>query len=98
MKMRVGKPAAKIFAAFAAVLLAAAGAYAQNHVPKVEKVEPPSWWAGHTINPVRVLVRGEYLHDVFGPRGGPFEVSNVKVNDARTYMFFDLHVSPGTPP
>ena len=33
---------------------------AQN-LPKVEKVEPPNWWANHTINPVRLLVRGENL-------------------------------------
>jgi hypothetical protein len=27
--------------------------------PGVEKVEPPNWWAGHSINPVRLLVRGK---------------------------------------
>ena len=29
--------------------------------PVVRKVEPPNWWAGHSINPVRLLVRGERL-------------------------------------
>src|SRR6266481_9369997 len=29
--------------------------------PTVSKVEPPSWWASHTINPVRLLVRGKNL-------------------------------------
>src|SRR5262249_20630682 len=24
--------------------------------PEVLKVEPPNWWAGHTINPVRLLI------------------------------------------
>ena len=29
--------------------------------PEVVKVEPPSWWPGHSINPVRLLVRGKNL-------------------------------------
>ena len=27
--------------------------------PTVEKVEPPSWWPGHSLDPVRVMVRGK---------------------------------------
>ncbi len=34
-------------------------AFAQT--PSVTKVDPPSWWANHTINPVRLLVRGTNL-------------------------------------
>jgi glycosidase len=30
-------------------------------VPKVEKVEPPNWWAPHTYNPVQVLLTGSGL-------------------------------------
>ena len=29
--------------------------------PTVTKVEPPDWWVGHSINPVRLLVRGGAL-------------------------------------
>jgi hypothetical protein len=25
--------------------------------PRVDKVEPPNWWANSSVNPVRVLVR-----------------------------------------
>lgn len=41
------------------ILLACAGitASAQTNDPIVTKVEPPSWWAGHSINPVRPLAR-----------------------------------------
>ncbi|MCA1620956.1 MAG: cyclomaltodextrinase N-terminal domain-containing protein, partial [Acidobacteria bacterium] len=100
MKMRVGKPAAKLFAAFAAVLLVGASAYAQNHVPQVEKVEPPSWWAGHTINPVRLLVRGRDLRYVSLRAEGdaPFEVVNQTTNAAGTYIFADLRISPTAQP
>lgn len=42
--------------AASALLLAANPAFAAR--PVVSKVEPPSWWAGHTLNPVRVLMTG----------------------------------------
>ncbi len=29
--------------------------------PEVTKVEPPNWWIGHSINPVRLLIRGRNL-------------------------------------
>jgi len=29
--------------------------------PHVAKVEPPSWWAGHSIDPVRLLLTGAHL-------------------------------------
>ena len=32
-----------------------------SQAPSVTKVDPPSWWANHTINPVRLLVRGVNL-------------------------------------
>ena len=40
--------------------------------PTVVKVEPPSWWPGHSINPVRLLVRGQNLAGCRGDerRGG----------------------------
>jgi len=37
------------FAALAASLEAA---------PTVTKIDPPFWWAGYSINPVRLLIRG----------------------------------------
>ena len=48
--------------------------------PTVEKIDPPSWWTGSTINPVRVLLRGENLKgsSVVGEKGlltGNFKVS-----------------------
>ncbi|HXI61278.1 MAG TPA: hypothetical protein VNF70_01160, partial [Pyrinomonadaceae bacterium] len=43
---------------------------AQN-APQVLKVDPPSWWANHTINPVRLLIKGTNLRGarVTGPEG-----------------------------
>lgn len=67
--------------------------------PSVTKVDPPSWWSNHTINPVRMLVRGTNLHGarVISPNRA-FKVSRVKVNDRGTYVFFDLAISPTARP
>ncbi|HEX8190646.1 MAG TPA: alpha-amylase family glycosyl hydrolase [Pyrinomonadaceae bacterium] len=91
-------PFAKCFAACALLALAAGHARAQNHVPRVEKVEPPSWWAGHTVNPVRVLIRGRDLRHLYAGPGSPFEVSDQKTDAAHTYLFADVRINPDARP
>ena len=87
--------------AFAACLLSApAAARAQNHAPVVKSVEPPSWWAGHTVNPVRLLVRGEYLQHstVRAPEGSPLAVVGYSANKGGTYLILDLRIDPAARP
>ena len=65
----------------------------------VTKVDPPSWWANHTINPVRLLVRGTNLHGArVSSTNSKLRVSNVSVNERGTYLFADVHISPSTQP
>lgn len=67
--------------------------FAQNS-PKVSKVEPPNWWANHTINPVRVLVRGENFKEAkVVSKNNLLKVSNIKVNNRGDYLFFDVTIS-----
>jgi glycosidase len=63
--------------------------------PSVLKVEPPSWWAGHSINPVRLLVRGANLGGahVTTTRAGT-SVSAVSINSAGTYLFVSVQINP----
>ncbi len=63
--------------------------------PTVEKVEPPSWWANHSINPVRVLIRGRHLAGarVECPR---LTCGRVSVNAQGTYAFVDVRIAPST--
>ncbi len=70
-------------------LLLAGRAGAQG--PSVAKVEPPNWWAGSSVNPVRVLVRGANLS---GARFdcGRLACGNVRVNDRGTYAFVDVTI------
>ena len=65
--------------------------------PVVTKVEPPNWWVGHSINPVRLLVRGR---DLAGARVscGTVRCGGVRVSTAGTNLFVDVTVPPGTRP
>src|SRR5688572_5200641 len=59
----------------------------------VTKVDPPSWWANHTINPVRLLVRGTNLRGARVSSSNPaLRASNVLVNERGTYLFTDVHI------
>jgi glycosidase len=81
-------------AALAAIVCASSAMVAQS--PTVEKVEPPNWWAGHSINPVRVLIRGKNLT---GARFacGRLTCSAPKVNGAGTYAFVNVTIPAATP-
>ena len=67
--------------------------------PEIVKVEPPSWWPGHSINPVRLLVRGKNLlgAEVTSAAAG-LKTGPVKVNEAGTYLFVDVTIDPKAAP
>ncbi len=71
--------------------------------PSVSKVEPPSWWSNHSINPVRLLVRGANLQGArVQSATRDIVVSQVRVNDRGTYLFVNLNINriakPGSYP
>jgi glycosidase len=70
------------------------GASAQAQAPVVEKVDPPNWWADHSINPVRLLIRGRNLS---GARleCARLRCSGVRVNAAGSYVFVDVTIPQG---
>src|SRR5919206_1748487 len=71
----------------------AGSAYSQT--PTVTKVDPPSWWAKHTINPVRLLVRGTNLNGAKVRSLNPeLRVSEVSVNEKGSYLFANVEISP----
>ena len=61
--------------------------------PEIRKVEPPNWWIGHSLNPVRLLISGKGLAraavncSVEGVKVGP-----AKASDSGTYLFVDLEI------
>src|SRR5947209_20584134 len=67
--------------------------------PTVEKVEPPNWWAGHSINPVRVLIRGKNLSGArVEATGREIRTGLVRVNEAGTYLFVDIYIDADAKP
>jgi glycosidase len=79
---------------------AAPASRAVSPAPLVDRVEPPNWWTGHTINPVRVLLHGQNLAGAHVQAvGGGLSVRNVRVSANGTYVFADVaidaHAAPG---
>jgi glycosidase len=76
-----------------------ASARAPAAAPVVEKVEPPNWWAGQSLNPVCLLVRGK---DLSGAQvqisGRDLQVGTVRSNSSGTYLFVDVTINPGARP
>src|SRR5438105_5712220 len=81
------------------IVIAAAGIGAAQNSPVVIKVEPPSWWAGHSINPVRILIRGRNLQSAsVRALCTGIRTRAARVNEAGTYIFVDLLVAPQAKP
>jgi glycosidase len=75
----------KLFLPFLCAALSAA--------PVVTKVEPPSWWTGHSINPVRVLIRGMSLTGArVQAEDSGISVGTPQVNANGTYLFIDVTI------
>ncbi len=67
--------------------------------PEVLKVEPPNWWAGHSMNPVRLLVRGRNLHGARAEATRPgIVIGLTRINAAGTYAFLDVTIAPSAKP
>ncbi len=71
-----------------------------SQVPEILKVEPPSWWLGSTVNPVRLMISGRNLT---GARpqtlGRGLRVVGAPITNARgSYLFMDVWIAPNAPP
>lgn len=68
---------------------------ALNSAPIVEKIEPPNWWTNHTINPVRILVRGANFRNArVSTADRAIKISNIRINSRADYLFFDAAIAP----
>jgi glycosidase len=99
MRIPAALAIALMLAGSAAVPAVAAPARTRVAAPAVAKVEPPSWWPGHSINPVRLMVRGASLAGASVSAAGPgLSTGPVKVNDRGTYAFVDVTIDPHAAP
>jgi glycosidase len=67
--------------------------------PEILKVDPPSWWTGSSLNPVRVMIRGRNLQgarvEVVGE--GLRVVGPPRINERGTYIFVGVSIAPNAP-
>ena len=82
-----------------ALLLVTSSVCVAQAAPTILKVEPPNWWAAHSINPVRVMVRGRNLT---GARveavGAGLQTGLTRINAAGTHLFVDVVIDKEAQP
>lgn len=68
--------------------------------PEASKVEPPSWWARSSVNPVRLMIRGRNLKGARVQAAAPgLRIVGVpKINERGTYLFVDVAITPQARP
>jgi neopullulanase len=100
LRIRLLKRASSRFALLIIVMLSGGIVAAAENPPEVSKVEPPSWWPRHSINPVRLMIRGRNLAGArVAAQGDGLRVAGpVKVNRAGTYLFVDVIIATNAPP
>ena len=87
----------RCFGSVAFVLLTAL--YLAAQAPIVEKIDPPSWWAESTVNPVRVLIRGTNLGGARVESGTVgITASNFKSSSNGHYLFADIAIAENVKP
>ncbi|MEQ1641826.1 MAG: alpha-amylase family glycosyl hydrolase [Pyrinomonadaceae bacterium] len=91
-------PANKIFLSLFFAPLIFSGVALLHATPtlaqSVEKVEPPNWWTGMTVDPVRVMLRGRDLKGakVIVPAGIGLAASNYRYSENGHYLFVDIKI------
>jgi hypothetical protein len=81
-------------------LLEACVAISLAAAPSVTKVEPPNWWAGHTRNPIQILITGAGLGSATvsaESKGFRLETRSTSPNGHYlfAYLTIDRSVKPG---
>lgn len=66
---------------------------------KINKIEPPNWWAGMKLNKIQLMVYGENLKDVkVGFNKSGIKVLSVENAESNKYAFINIEVSSNTKP
>lgn len=81
-------------------LVSRLSAAADTGAPEVLKVEPPNWWASHSTNPVRLLIRGKNLRGahIESAPGSGLTPGQASVNGNGTYLFCDVAIDRNARP
>src|SRR5262249_45291325 len=64
-------------------------------LPVVEKVDPPGWWIGHSINPLQVVIRGRGFNQTRLRTDTPgVSVAGSKVSATGDYLIAYINIDP----
>lgn len=94
---RPHKLCAAVFAACSTLFfsLSIVGLAVRDAAPTVERVEPPDWWSGHSVNPVRLLVYGRNLQGAkVSADHKNINVANITVSEYGAHAFVSLEIKP----
>src|SRR5260370_8124083 len=88
----------KLLACLAVLFCGVSSVAAQT--PEILKVDPPSWWVGSSLNPVRVLITARNLRGALAQAvGSGFPIVGAPtINKSPAYMFVDPAIPPIPPP
>ena len=64
----------------------------------ITRVEPPNWWIGHSLNPVRLLITGTNLNGATIQTDPTATTSNLRVQADGRHAFVDLTIPRGAAP
>jgi len=70
----------------------------QAQAPVVTRVEPPSWWVGHALNPVRLMITGRNLQDAHFVVPAGFTTSAPAFSPGGSYAFINVHIPDRSQP
>src|SRR3974377_1241424 len=71
-------------------------AFQPPEAPEISKVEPPNWWVGHSINPVRLLLRGKHLSGARVEASGTgLQTGLARGNEAGAYILVPVLITAG---
>jgi glycosidase len=88
----------RLWVCFALALFTVA-APGRAQAPTVSKVEPPNWWAGHSLSTVRVMLRGTRLAGATVEAAGHgISIGLTRGNASGTYVFVDVRIDPSAAP
>jgi glycosidase len=68
-----------------------------GQAPEILKGDPPRWWTGSTLNPVRLMIHGRNLQNARVNVQGLRIINTPEINDGGTYIFVDVFIAPNAP-
>ena len=84
-----------VFTSLVAFLIVTSSLTAQ----KIERIDPPNWWAGMNYNRVELLLKGTKLSDaVFSTKENGLTIHKVTHPENKNYVYLDVEISEDIKP